>query len=253
MSKHQAATATKHIHWIDQAGQLDEMCRYIVETAPENIFQGASPAAPKVVAVDLEGINLSRTGKICIVQVATLDESFLFDIATLKEEGIDSLRHHILENPLLLKVLFDCRQDVDALYYQYKKCHITPICDLQVGMVLKFLPADRRRFLIGMAKCFGEEKLRLFTQADMAIKEQVAGKTFDNKGGDPELWAKRPVDSALVAYAAVDVKYVFQAMCSLTPKQLEMSVAIGAKRRDATVASRFAVPRTADNDFAIWL
>ncbi|KAK9806929.1 hypothetical protein WJX72_007854 [[Myrmecia] bisecta] len=79
-----------------------------------------------LLAVDCEGVNLGRHGKLCLVQVATRDQVWLFDVSTLGKTAfasVDSKQHSlksILQSPTVRKVIYDVRQDSDALYHQYE-------------------------------------------------------------------------------------------------------------------------------------
>ena len=77
----------------------------------------------EAVAVDIEGVNLCRDGRISIIQVCDAQgRVFLFDITKMGSDafidwpGRPSLRA-LFENPHLMKVIFDGRADADALWY----------------------------------------------------------------------------------------------------------------------------------------
>ena len=98
-----------------------------------------------VVAVDCEGVSLSKEGKLCLVcyfiivnvhfvslliviivvccaqiQIATPKKVYLFDVL----KGGDRLffdrgLRYLLESTKIIKVMHDCRKDSEALYFQY--------------------------------------------------------------------------------------------------------------------------------------
>lgn len=180
--------------WINSVSASQDACRNL--------------GACHMLAVDIEGVDLSRTGEICIITIASPSTVYLFDIVSLrgaafKEGGLEVL----LSNPAVDKLFFDARTDTDALRHQYG-VYVNPICDLQVMAHFALLPADADR-VMGMANTF--RRLGLLTPADRAVKDQ-GGKFFrPETGGSYENWKVRPLPPLLVDYCAVDVKYFFLA------------------------------------------
>jgi len=69
-----------------------------------------------MLAVDCEGDNLSRDGKLQILSVATNTEAFLVDVAALKSAPFDMGLKATLEDKNIAKLLFDCREDVSVFF-----------------------------------------------------------------------------------------------------------------------------------------
>ena len=70
------------------------------------------------VAVDVEGVDLGRDGCISLIQVATPNHCFLFDV--LNKDPSDSVviwLKFLLENADITKIIHDCRMDSDALFH----------------------------------------------------------------------------------------------------------------------------------------
>jgi ribonuclease D len=87
------------------------------------------------IAVDCEGVDLSRTGKLCLVQIGLQNGTvFIFDITVLgalafeirMNDGIETLKT-LLESPRILKIIFDVRNDSEALFHQYNVA-LTNVC-----------------------------------------------------------------------------------------------------------------------------
>lgn len=77
-------------------------------------------AHARSVALDCEGEHLSRSGRLCVLQLCT-DGGALFIIDVLSPDGaamISQLKP-ALESTYLLKVLHDCRRDAEALLHQH--------------------------------------------------------------------------------------------------------------------------------------
>ena len=86
--------------------------------------------------MDLEGVNLSRHGEICVLQITTgrLSPVYLFDICSLREafaaRDASSLKH-LLEDAGIAKLMFDCRSDGNALFFLHN-VRLQNVVDLQL-------------------------------------------------------------------------------------------------------------------------
>ena len=81
--------------------------------------------ASPVLALDTEGVCLSRTGKLTLLQVGTAELMFLFDVQelgtaafTAAPPGAASLCN-VLEDASVTKLAWDVRRDSDALQHQH--------------------------------------------------------------------------------------------------------------------------------------
>ncbi|XP_067947534.1 piRNA biogenesis protein EXD1-like [Watersipora subatra] len=72
-----------------------------------------------LLSVDCEGVKLGRDGELCLLQVATSSKIYLFDIVVLKEKAFSTGLKDILESSTITKLLYDCREDCNALKCQY--------------------------------------------------------------------------------------------------------------------------------------
>lgn len=69
-------------------------------------------------AFDCEGVELGRDGEMCIVTLATLTQTYLFDVYGFdKNADIIPFLKEVLENPAIKKIIHDVRMDADALYH----------------------------------------------------------------------------------------------------------------------------------------
>ncbi|XP_038638863.1 piRNA biogenesis protein EXD1 isoform X7 [Scyliorhinus canicula] len=83
-----------------------------------------------VIGVAVEGIDICRFGKLCLIQIATNDQIYLFDIFLLGPVAFKNGLKMILEDSDILKVIHDCRLVSDCLYHQYR-VGLTNIFDTQ--------------------------------------------------------------------------------------------------------------------------
>lgn len=87
----------------------------------------------KVLAVDCEGVNLSRKGSICIVQVGTPTQCFILDLLSPDRSSMIPLLRAIMEDSNVVKIMHDCKLDADALQHllgiNIVGVHDTQACD----------------------------------------------------------------------------------------------------------------------------
>ena len=82
-----------------------------------------------LIAVDCEGDSLSRKGRLTIITVATEEKVFIFDVLKLGQLVFSSGLGEILEDKSREKLMFDCRQDSNALWHQFN-IKLTGVLDL---------------------------------------------------------------------------------------------------------------------------
>jgi len=174
-----------------------------------------------VIAVDIEGISLSREGKICIVQVATPVMVYIFDIVLLghyafSEGGLMD----ILVSTDIEKLFFDARKDCDALRYQFG-CAVNNVLDMQI-LYARFKRTEEATkgisltdcavgngCLPGLTKVFRDLlKLREYNELQ-EIKSAGHSLFAPDHGGSFDIWEQRPLHPALVKYCMNDVVLLF--------------------------------------------
>ena len=234
---------------------LDRQCVVISGPGPAMDEAVARCADADVIAVDCEGVNMSRVGAITLLQVAAGDSAYLFDVQAMgracfemvSDASVTNGRNlkSVLEDPKVVKLMFDCRVDSDALFHQHG-VSLTNVFDVQLADV-----AARRAnhhavsLLSGMPKCAGRWLPKGPNQAEAALaaqgpdrapirsdsdappdaasvarvtehlKRKVKEQYASNLGGDGELWAKRPLADDVRRYAALDawlLKEIYAAM-----------------------------------------
>ncbi len=96
-------------YYVDNAMDLASCCEL------------AENSATNMIAVDCEGLDLSKVGKLCFVQIAVPNEAgadvYLIDVNRLLSSGSKLIElKRLLEAQLPLKLLWDCRNDSGALF-----------------------------------------------------------------------------------------------------------------------------------------
>eukprot|EP01031_Cornospumella_fuschlensis_P026275 gene26275-31740_t len=141
-----------------------------------------------VLALDCEGVDLGRKGKICIVQLSTKEHSFLFDVHEMrKTHEIALALKEILQSPTILKVIHDCKQDSDALYH-HLGIQLTHVHDTQCWQKIVL---DTEPNLNDTLESYG-------LSSNVARNSSVYRE-------NPAFWAVRPLTDLMISWASGDV------------------------------------------------
>lgn len=198
----------------------------------------------EVIAVDCEGVNLSREGELCLVQIGTESKVYLVDVlehgrALFEEGGLRAL----LESTKVRKVLHDCRGDSDAMYHQYGVA-LQNVFDTQIAYaVIKRqmgqgtpLPVGLNTVLRAYATPILETKAAQEQEKERAERKKQQQASGDKSAADapfaldlvrridainsfkkeerlkmvedPTYWKTRPLTSSMVGYASEDVMFL---------------------------------------------
>jgi len=138
---------------------------------------------------------------------------YLFDIHLLQSRAFEEggLRR-LFESPEVLKIFFDVRADVDALYHIYG-VNVTAVYDLQVLYHIKFIHSSNK-FLKGLHNALTEfaeasGMISLEKRAALALVKDEGKKLFaPEHGGSYAAWTIRPLNPVLIEYAASDATYL---------------------------------------------
>jgi exonuclease 3'-5' domain-containing protein 1 len=167
---------------------------------------------PPSLYLDLEGIRLGRQGSISIISiyVAPTEKVYLIDVHGLGRTAFStenssaiSLKS-ILESAAIPKVIFDVRNDSDALYSHFQ-VSVNGIKDLQLmELATRQGPKD---FVAGLAKCIQRDSVISTTiKAEWQRTKDGISRMYDpKKGGRYEIFNERPLHPDIVRYCAGDV------------------------------------------------
>ena len=187
------------------------------------------------VGLDAEGVNLSRTGKLTLLQLAlpvgdgssdvVCCNVYLFDMLLaldieLRSQILDSLKR-LLESKNTLKICHDCRQDSAALWHQLN-IRLTHVFDTSVACTL----LERRRSH-SQQQDFGVRYVglnELLERFDVAVNSEKRAVSRMMKV-DSSTWAKRPLTAQLIQYAAGDV-------CNLLTLSHRMESALACEAKE---------------------
>jgi exonuclease 3'-5' domain-containing protein 1 len=174
------------------------------------------PRKPPSLYVDLEGANLSRNGSVYILQIylSTENHTYLVDICTLGKTAFSTpcstkqTLKSIFEDPAIPKVLFDVRNDADALYAHFG-VELSCVHDLQV-MEVATRPRHRRGIVNGLGKCIEYDAGMTYAQRSLwkSTKDKGVMLFAPERGGSYEVFRKRPLSEEIKAYCIQDVVWL---------------------------------------------
>ncbi|EFX04585.1 3'-5' exonuclease [Grosmannia clavigera kw1407] len=177
----------------------------------------ALPTTPPSLYIDVEGVNLSRVGTVSIIQVFVLPKSraYLLDVHTLKDKAFSTpgtrgrTFQDLLESAAIPKVIFDVRNDSDALFGRFR-IRLAGIQDLQL-MELATRSYDKGR-VKGLAKCIEKDaQLSPADKADWkATKEKGVRLFLPGQGRRRHAFNERPLSEDVRRYCIQDVQFLPQ-------------------------------------------
>ena len=173
----------------------------------------------KELAFDCEGVRLGKGGKLTLIQLMAKDDKiFIFDVLALGESLFQNTGlREILESKEIWKVMFDCRDDSDSLWEEYK-VKLSNVLDMQL---LEYIvrPGLREPNVqsLGNTVKLGNtvNSFNAIGISDFASLKKNFGKII---GRCPTVWKCRPLHEGLERYAALHVVILHLVKESLTKK-----------------------------------
>jgi exonuclease 3'-5' domain-containing protein 1 len=146
-----------------------------------------------LLALDCEGIDLTREGTLCIVQLSTDQQCFLFDVMGIDiNSEIALFLKEILEKDTIVKIIHDCKIDSDVLYHQLG-ITLAGVHDTQACHEILRKCADRN-----LNDTLLENGLRTNIVRDKKVYESNLA-----------FWATRPMTPKMIQWASCDVLSLF--------------------------------------------
>jgi exonuclease 3'-5' domain-containing protein 1 len=169
------------------------------------------------IAVDIEGKDLGRYGKVYIVIVHDCKQNwtYLVDIVTLCHRAFITpgkrnpkvTLQTILEAAAIPKLLWDIRSDSEGLYHGFEiKCD--GIVDVQL---VQLATSSQRRYRNGLDKVIGWQANFMTDEEKKAWQNtKNVGKALwcPKRGGTFAAFTERPMPRPIVMYCVGDVKYL---------------------------------------------
>ena len=153
--------------------------------------------------VDMEGVNLGRNGLPCLLQIMGDKTSvYVFDLLVLG--GIPECVRQLLESPEWRKFTWDPRADSDSLYNCCGRVMLSNVLCLQLAEIAHDRYHGRtRNHVTGLAKAMSRFLPEDLSAVTVPIKQ--LGKAMFAPGGNPAVFAQRPLGEYLINYCSLDV------------------------------------------------
>lgn len=158
----------------------------------------------QMIAVDCEGVNLSRFGSVTLINIGTRELVYLIDILKIGNSVFDDGLRSILEDSGIEKLMFDCREDADALLHIHK-VRLNGVLDVQILEVNNRIHVYRNGYtkIRSLKHC-----LELYVIDDTLVNIKLQGRSSMNMSSN--IWEKRPLDENMLKYASVDILSLFK-------------------------------------------
>ncbi|KAF2878159.1 ribonuclease H-like domain-containing protein [Massariosphaeria phaeospora] len=173
--------------------------------------------------LDLEGVNLCRDGSISILTLLVQPSPaqkrvYLVDVYNMGRLAFntpgksDRTLKHILESPAIPKVLFDLRNDSDALYAHFNVA-LQGVEDVQLMENASRVNRSRER-LSGLAKCIEFDSapfLNILSRKKWELAKEEGDRLWNPRhGGSFEVFNARPLSPEIISYCVGDLRYLPQ-------------------------------------------
>jgi exonuclease 3'-5' domain-containing protein 1 len=236
-----ASSFTPAVILVASAAHVALACACLRARARLGADGGGGSGARAALAVDLEGVALSRAGEVCVVQIAAARRGapvYLFDVVALGAAAFDGPRslRGLLEDGALDKLFFDVRSDANALFFLHG-VEVRGVLDLQLADVAARLArgvaCDRVAGLAHIVERTPAAGLRGDERAELVRVKAAAHALFvPERGGSYEVWRARPLPPLLRAYCT-DAALFFALRASYDAALAPL----GARARDALDAA----------------
>lgn len=169
--------------------------------------------------VDLEGDNLCRHGKISYIQLyaSQIRTFYIFECADLSKDDVKNALGSLFERKTIVKYMFDCRSDVDALYHQYG-IKMNGVVDVQLWEIgYRKCSGFGGKYYIGLFRTLTSYKNQLGIPNDqLAVKDKFC---LQFKEKNYQLDLNEP---NVLTYLKVDVAYLEGLFLLFNTKMIEI-------------------------------
>ena len=189
---------------------------------------------PSRVNVDFEGIDLCKTGRVCLgqVHVAETDVVYVVDFVSIDNpfKASEGRLRRLFESDATTKVFFDPRNDIDAIANQYGVTGTTNVVCLQVAeLAYRKSRGEMTRFVHGLGRVMDSNLVLPWTKKSTVVDLKEAGRRLfaPERGGAYEVFEERPLREDLLLYAGADVYFfdnLYEMMFQKLPLGLQQKV-----------------------------
>ncbi|KAL0036742.1 hypothetical protein WJX79_008168 [Trebouxia sp. C0005] len=155
----------------------------------------------KWIAVGCEGQDVSKEGRLCLLQVYAAPVCFIFDLVAINShtrETVSSGLREVLESNSIIKVMHDCEKPAAAVFYQLG-IRLCNVFDTQIA----------RGVLQHLAAVTGGELDGFESEIDLEDLLETYGLSLPDCREfirlNPKHWVKRPLNHNIIEYAVAGV------------------------------------------------
>jgi len=204
---------TSHYGYIDTEGKFN----IAIEEIRQAIQKG------ETIAVDCEGVELSRFGSVTLVNIAVRGQVYLIDVLKIGNTAYDGGLRSILEDRSIQKLMFDCREDADALKHLHN-VRLDGVLDVQLLEVMNRINCRGYTTIRSLKHC-----IELFLSDRTMLEVKLKGRSSMSQ--DNKLWEKRPLSEDILKYASIDVLALFKLYDALCNRVVDKTRWIAASER----------------------
>jgi len=190
----------------------------------------------KIISLDLEGVFLSRTGMVSLLQIFNGKAVFIFDVIAMKTSSNVHLLKDLLQSPDITKIMFDCRKDIEALYFQFNII-LEGVIDTQMCEIVHRYKLNGRepekegmtspRCFLGLLSAAQQYNVVVDHEYYSELRRVALDTYCPERGGRMEIWGERPLDMQLLLYCAEDIKIIYKLYTKVFSKVLSYETCIG--------------------------
>jgi len=168
----------------------------------------------KLIAFDLEGVNLGKNGLLTLLQIAVDEYTvYCFDVLVLgKVIFTEEFLGSIFASYEIIKLCFDCRIDGEVMQIHLNHLRVNALFDVQVLYTMLF-QAPRDRYLKGLQHVLqSQEEVvqhKETLHSVVSLKHQIKS-LLKNSSDQNHLFLKRPIAQEILEYCASDVIYLLR-------------------------------------------
>lgn len=165
-------------------------------------FLQPTPENKLVIGFDCEGVELSRYGRLCLMQLAFPDAIYMVDVSTGGEELMEACKP-ALESQYITKVVHDCKRDSEALFFQFG-IKLNNVVDTQIAYSLIEEQEGGKKshdIRISFVSLIADPR---YCGISYPEKEEV--RTLLRQ--DSSFWSHRPFSDLMIRAAVDDVRFL---------------------------------------------
>ncbi|KAH9495921.1 piRNA biogenesis protein exd1 [Bulinus truncatus] len=169
-----------------------------------------------VVAVQLDGVSIGRNGTLSVVEIATEDTIFIFDILRMGDDVFDEGLRKIFEDKNVMKVTHDCRFLSDMIHHKYDIA-FNNVFDTQVASAFVFKinnNGDWPRYVENLPVCLMNHLYLSYDQVHFTRTRETG------REKDEAVWLERPLPHKLLVAVSKNIGYLIKLHAVLLSRML---------------------------------